>query len=737
MAPHRPRSRLAAVALALSALAFAPALALAEGLSIYAEPDYSHIDTRTTDSQGHTTTSVTDELLQRYNLTLTKTLAPLVRFDANGNFEDDRQWSTTAGLRGRSDGWRASGSARLHLGPPVLGGDLSYSRQDESTESSLSPGRLHDINEVYSLHLGWHPADLPDLDTRASRTNTFDVSRKLSDTTIDDLLTTLSYTGIRQLTLQYTVEYQDTNDRLSGTTTSGLLNSGRVSYGDTFNHGRTAVQASYSFANRLADTSVTGLGGTVATQQLPAAGLSLVEPPTAVPETDTLTSNGLLVDGKTDLSANVNLGFSVSLAGDTSPRELGVQFSDPTTSLNTLYVYVQQQLPPQISGAFAWSAWRSDDNVTWTRVPLTTAVVFNALLNRFELTFDRIQAPYVKVVTRPLPAAVSTDRRWSDVFVTELQAYLVVAAEAVRGHSSITAQSAAVAVRQQLLEEPLLTYDFSGNFSYSGGNGAFAVQNGLSLDKLLAPYLKLSSRVARQDTGIRGAAGGSQHNGSWQYSSSLVATPLPTLTHALTYSGQLTQTAHGDAELNSLTLVNRAALYRGVDLLLSTGYAYNLLESGAIARGPTVITTLAVSPNPVVSLSTSFNYAALRQSGGGLPESNQETERVDGALSVNPLPALYLSAAVQRVVKGARPTTLATFSGGFTPFPEGALLLRMSYTESLDTALDSKTHVANSGLRWNFSPRAYLDLNYSLLGSTAPTGTTDTRAFTAGLAIQL
>ncbi|BDG09253.1 hypothetical protein [Anaeromyxobacter paludicola] len=731
-APHL----LPAVALAL-ALALAPCPAGADGLSLYLEPGYSHVDTRTTDAQGHVTTSTVDELTQRYSLGFSRSFAPLVRLEGNGLFEDDRQWSSGTGLSASGDAWRGSGFVRLHLGPPVLGGDLSYQRQDESTQTSLGGGRLHEVNDTYTLHLGWHPVDLPNLELRLTRADTYDVSRRFADSTLNDLLASWSYNAVRQLSVQYTLEAQDSVDHLSGTTTDGLLNSAHVTYGDTFHGGRTSVQANYAFSNRISDTSVAGAGGTVATQQLPSAGLSLVEPPAALPQSDTLGPNGLLVDGKTDVSANLNLGWSASIAGDTAARELGLQFADPTTQLNTLYVYVQRPLPPEISTALSFTAWRSDDNLHWTQVALAGTVIFNALLNRYELTLQQVQAPFVKLVVQPLPPALTTDRRYADVLVTELQAYQVVPAAQVRGRSTLSSHSASLAMRQQLTADPLLAYDFAGNLSYSRGNTAYTLQNGLSLERALRDWLKLAARVARQDTGVSASGTPGQHDGAWQYSASLAATPLPTLTHALTYSGQLTQTPRGSAELNSATLVNRAALYRGVDLLLSTGYAYNLLETGAVARGPTVVATASLIPNRVVTLSSTYAYSSLRQTGGGLPDSSLENERVDGALSISPFPALYLSTAVQRIIKGTRPTTLATFSGGLTPFPDGSLLLRLAYTESLDTALDAKTHAASAGARWNFSPHAYLDLNYSLLGSDAPTGTTDTRSFTASLAIQL
>jgi hypothetical protein len=716
-------------------VALAPSLAGADGLSLQIEPDYTYTTTSTTDATGRATHASTEEFAQHYRLNLDRSFTPNVRFAGSGLFEDTKDWITTDGVPANTDTWRASGNARLHLGDPLLGADLGYDRRDESASSALSR-TVHDISEGYSAHVGWRPVDLPELDFRASHTENRDVDRRFTDSATNDALLNMNYRAIRQLTLGYSANYQESIDHIGGTTTSQLINNARAAYDDRFNRGRTSVAATYTFANRISNTSVSGSGGNVAVQQLPSAGLSLVETPFVAPESDTLLVNGALIDGNTASSAGLNLGFSPSLAGDSNPRDIGVQFSDPATAVNTLYVYVDRQLPAEIVSAYAWTAYRSDDNVTWTRITITAPVVFGAFQNRFEITIDRTQSRYLKVVTRPLGIAVTPDRRYSDVFVTELQALLVQPAEAVRGRSSSSSHNASAALHQELLDDPHVAYDFLGTANISGDSGNYNLQNALSLDRAFARIWRLASRIARQDT-IATSTGASQHTGSWQYSASLTATPLPTLTDSLTYSGQYQTTIKGTAELNSVTFINRATLYRGVNVLTSAGYTYNFLENGATTHGPTVIATATVVPNYLLTLSSSYFYSSSVQSGGGQPESQNDNERVDGIISLTPFAALALSASVSRVIKGTRPTTLATFGGGFTPFPDGSVLLRGSYTETLDTASDLRTHTASAGLHWNVVPSAALDLNYTVLGSSSPVSTTDTKAFTASLVVQL
>jgi hypothetical protein len=717
--------------------ALAPSLAGAEGLSAYVEEDYTNVSARSTDQTGRTTHSTTDEIAQHYRLMFDKTLFPFVRVDAFGLFEKTNDWITTDGVPSKADEWRAGGSAHLRLGPPILGGDLGYDRRDDSTGSSLTAARVHTVSEIYSAHAGWRPADWPSIDLRLSRTDNYDVNRQLADNTNDQVLVTSEYSAFRQLRLGYNLNYQHGTDRLTTTVTNSLVNTARAYYSDTFNAGRTAVQASYQLNSRTSETMAQGVGGVVTTPQLPAAGLSLVEAFPAVPETDTLVQNPALVDGNLTVSASVNLGFSVALAGDSNFRDLGVQFTDPTTPVNTFWVWVDRPLPADIAGTFAWSAFSSDDNVNWTRVNVAAPVVFSPFQNRFEITIDQTRARYLKVVTRPLAAAITADRRFSDIFVTELQPVLVVSAQSVRGSASTTVQTATGSLRHELLANRLLVYDLNGILNTGTGGSSYTIQTGLTLERRLAPALLFSSRVARQDTGQSSSGQPGQHSGLFQYGASLVATPLATLTDSLTYTGQYAQTPRGTGELNSVTFVNRAQLYRGIDALASAAYSYNVLDTGQTAQGPTVIASLSLVPNRILALAGSYYLSRTHQSGGNLPEQDIDNERVDGTVTLSPFPALYLSATVTRVIQGTVPTTLATLSGTFSPFPDGTVLLRSSYVETFDTSQHAKSGVGTAGLRWNISPRAFLDVSYSIIDSSSNAGSGESRSFLATLVIQL
>jgi hypothetical protein len=89
-----------------------------------------------------------------------------------------------------------------------------------------------------------------------------------------------------------------------------------------------------------------------------------------------------------------------------------------------VYLWVDRSLPADVAGAFSWAAYCSDDNLAWTPVALAGPVTFGAFDNRFVLSIERTQARFLKVVTRPLAAGTTTDPRFADVLVTEIQFYL-------------------------------------------------------------------------------------------------------------------------------------------------------------------------------------------------------------------------------------------------------------------------------------------------------------------------
>jgi hypothetical protein len=154
--------------------------------------------------------------------------------------------------------------------------------------------------------------------------------------------------------------------------------------------------------------------------QQPVAGLSTVESFPETPLHVTLGPNPALVDGDVWTSAGVNLGTAAGVP-PIAYRDMGAQLRDVVTPVALIHVHADKAVPPELAAQLVWDAYRSDDNVDWTPVELAGAVVFDPADFAFEIRIRQTLARYLKVVTRPLPAAASSDPLYREIFVTELQ----------------------------------------------------------------------------------------------------------------------------------------------------------------------------------------------------------------------------------------------------------------------------------------------------------------------------
>lgn len=145
----------------------------------------------------------------------------------------------------------------------------------------------------------------------------------------------------------------------------------------------------------------------------PAAGLSIVDELPDTLEKVTLGPNPALIDGDTSASASLDIGYAPALAGDSRPREAGIQLS-AATEVNLLRAWTDRPLPPAVFAGYGWSVLRSDDNnLSWTPVPLISAVLGGAS-SFADVQVASTSARYLKVVTRPLPASVTSDARHAE-----------------------------------------------------------------------------------------------------------------------------------------------------------------------------------------------------------------------------------------------------------------------------------------------------------------------------------
>ncbi|HET6923595.1 MAG TPA: hypothetical protein VFI16_10655, partial [Anaeromyxobacteraceae bacterium] len=674
--------------------------------------------------------------LQQYGLNLEQRLFPLFRLVGYGFYESGIVTGTTDGILTESEARRWTVSGRAVMGDPVLGAQLGYDRSVRSADAlsgGLATLGTDLVRETWSLIGTWRPEGLPVLNLRLSRTDVFDERRTGADQTTDEVSLGTAYQH-RGLDARYRMLWQDLADRLRGTETATLSNGARLGYSDRILDDRVSLYGSYDLVHISSETTVTGAGGTVATQQFPVAGLSAVEVFPATPDRVALPPNGTLVDGDVLAGAGLNIGFGPTLSGDAAYRDLGVQFADVVTPVNTVWIWVDRPLPATVSGAFLWTAYRSDDNLNWTQVPLGGPVAFAPFNNRFEIPVAPAQARYLKLVVKPLAAAVTTDVRYRDILVTEMQVFQVVAAETARGTTSSLRGNANASARVQILTSVPLSYDFAATLSHHSARPGvyYGLTNGLSLSQPLAPIITLDARLERSDL-----SAGQGHEAISRASASLGAQPLPTVGGNLSYSGQLQQGAAGGQSTHNLSIFGRADPYRGVSLNASASYTLSALADGGSGRQGTAQASVGLTPNRWLVLGGSWSWSSGRVRGGARGDSSDVQSRLDGTATVNPAPAIFASVSLARVWANGVPHSLLNLSGSVSPFPGGDLYLGFAYNETLDTRSELRVRGWGPSMRWKIRGATYLSAAYSVLDSTSPALDVHSRTFTARLALAL
>ncbi len=737
---HRARRAALRFSLAAWVALTAPGAARGDGYSLRLEPGYS-ASRSTTTAEGVTSEVENTAILQKYGLTLDKTLYPLVRATAGGTLDWTQGTTTSETQSADNDTKRWLGYGRLDVGTRTAGGGVGYDRREQSTRfeprdtSVVSTTSL--VSETYSGYAVLVPEALPEAALRLSRTNTYDASRNTTDLQADQLSLDLKYVPVHKIELRYSFRAGHSEDRISGVDALQLNNFARVTYTDLLLERRLNLYASYDANRGDTRTTVSGAGGTVIEQQFPIRGLSAVEifPGAPDPEHIALEQNPALIDANLTGSAGIDIGYSRTTPNDDRRRHMGLQFTDAVTPVNLLYVWIDRQLPENVANTYAdrprWTAYQSVDNLVWTPVAVQS-VVFAQLQNRFEITIAETRARYLKVVTTRLPVGVTFDPQFANVFVTELQASRAQAAADVRGRRTSTQGSFNGALRYEFASVKGASYDFATSLRHGGQleRPAWFVTNGLGYIRHLRPTLLLSTRLERSDSND-----GQGHEAGTRYAVTLGASPLPTLSATAVASGGYTQSVGGLSELRNGVLGSVTAdLYRGVAVTANGSATYATNSTGHKQLGLEGSTTASLVPHRSLSMSATFAATDTRSEGGGLPAKEESQGRVDATASVTPFRALYVSGSPSRYIWGlAAPNTLASLGVTLSLLPDSPLLLRFIYQESLDTGQELRTRTAGPALRWTIRPRWFLDTTYTYFESSSPTLESRSRVFFAHL----
>jgi len=663
------------------------------------------------DPNGTVLQSQGETFLQRYSLDLSWRFFPNIRFVAGGVFERNAADMSGDFGDGGATTQRLSPYLNLLMRTPLYSAQLGYYR----TEDKLKANGLvtRDTQEVYNSVLGWRPEDLPEVTLRLSRTNNFDKERLSVDTTNDIAELISTYSLRDRLEFYYRGSFGESKDRVEDTTIDRTNHAGRVSYADDWLDRRIQFAAEYDITYKSTEVRTAG-SGEVVTLIFASQGLSLL---TVTPTTDPLVSNPALIDGNQVASAGIDLGLP-PVGGDTRPRNIGLDMATPM-ELNTLYLWVDRELPQDIADAFSWDVYTSSDNMTWVlRQNVAPADIMTEIgqpplvqpRTRFEIRFSRQTSRYIKVVTRPLDNSVASASSWPNIFVTELSAAISVPAEEAEGRSRQTVQRVSTNLRARLLARPMLYYEMT----YTARDDerlpySYTLSNGFSLRHAFDPVYSVTARVARED--------GRDRDGDrteYIYTASVRAVPVETLQHSLVFSGKSSDFEGITTDTSSVFLYSTAELYRGVTTNVSLGKSYASGSDGGRTETTQVSALATLIPHATTTFNLLFDSRrAQTESAASFPVQDRTIRSAQASVSYRPVPTLYLfySYRMEHQTE-ADDRFLRNYSASWSPFPGGSLQLLFRYDETYRSELQSLYRVVSPRLRWNLSDRWYVDVGY-------------------------
>jgi len=699
-----------------------PEASRADNISGYLDFRYSIFNSKTKQMDGTTTKTRSEEFDQLYNIIMDKTLYPNLRLYSNNQFEQDRSDSKVEGTENYSvlTKWRTD--TNLELKSQVFPGRVGYLRREEKTDPRGQPSTTL-VNEEYRSELAWKPAGLPETHFWFTKTNNYDKDKESENTTEDLYRLNSIYREIKGLDLFYFLEYDKNRNKLNDLTVAEWSHLGRISYFRKFLDNRLSFYGNYNIDRRETEVTTSGKGE-VDFQVFATSGLSSIDDS---PENGALDPNAALIDSNLTASAGINIGLP-PLGGNTQKRNMGLDFFDDK-EINSLWVWIDREIPAGIANSFSWDVYTSTDNLNWTFYRTVFPATFDVFKNRFEIAVPAVTVRYIKVVTKPLTAAVPNASQYPDIFVTELQAYLSKPAKAAKGKTTETTHFINSEARYSLFDTPETSLSYLCTFNFRREQETPTedanISNGFIIDHTFSNMLKYHGFFSREEIEDQ-----KEWGYAYAYNSSFTANPLNTLRNSLVFSGRKEKIGgETTQDTNSVFLYNNAILYEGISVDLFGGLSFNKEQSGIKRRTALINFISNIIPHRTVSLNLTFLNSETHQTGGGEKSDITFTRRSDFSLSYNPFSSLYIYCSASVLDEDEGHQTLQNYGVNWSPFPDSALQFKFFYTEELFTENNERNRIIQPSLRWNLSKRSYLEASYQIIKSVSDIEKTDTNIF--------
>ena len=326
---------------------------------------------------------------------------------------------------------------------------------------------------------------------------------------------------------------------------------------------------------------------------------------------------------------------------------------------------------------------------------------------------------------------MTTDERYASIPVTELQLLEVVSAQSARGHSSSANGQFNASARYTIDPKRSLAADSSVSVTHSfegKQQPTYALLNGIGIAPRLSRISTLGARAEWADSDF-----GNGREDTLRWGATLAVDPIPTLGGSVGYSGEWHHTRAGIGFTNSATGAVRADSVRGDhrrrerELRHRPGRDRPANEDGEHGRHG------HARPAQDADAGRSYGYSRSTRSGAGLPGSATSSQNIEGTTSWSPVPALYASGGLARLITNGIGVTTGNVSAGVSPFPGAALQLRFQYAETFDTSTNLRTRAYGPTARWTILTSLYADVSYSIAESRSSAERSKSNVFFARL----
>ena len=693
------------LALGLVLVLLAAPLARADDLNGYVELGRSESSTRFDTPLVQEERFDTSAWVRRANVAWTRRLFPNLLIDLGAFYERTDANLEQSGFSQDSSASRLRPFIRLALRSGVFLAEASWYRADERFRTDdLATFQL--VRDTFVGVFGWYPEQLPSLRFELTHIEDRDATRQVVDASEDVFRVNSEYTPVPSTRLYYRGLLEQQTDRVHASDFQTIAHTGEVRYNDTFFKQRWELYGSWNGGYRRVEVAAAGTGELVIPVVPLAGGYDIDD----TPDQDVLTPLPALVDQNTVVGTSINLGLPPP-AGDARPRNFGVDLGI-VRDVNLIWVWVDRDLPIEISRSFTWQVWTSPDGQFWTPRSTVAAAPFGPFDNRFELRFPFVNTRYVKLVVLPLAGTVPQASTYPTILVTEMETYLAQPSGSTARTVTTSRTLLQANSRVRLLRDVGFYFETSlYKATNSGSTTLWTLSNGLFLQQRFDEVWSVSARVARED--------GRDFGGSrvaYVYNAIVNSTPLDTLRNTLSFSG-------GEADIDGVRqstagvfLNSSATVYQGVDLNVSIGRSHNELFNAPTNDSTQYHLGTTLVPHRTLTINLDVDDRNSTYSAAGVPDWEEGTRSASAGIAFSPVSSIYMYASRLFDQRTDQPNrTFDTFAFSWNPFPGGALRLGLNYSENHNSLYNENDQTFTPTLRWEFNQRSYFQITYEHL----------------------